>query len=83
LPNGAATKERFGDAHLQQSRDEVGLATALAMNLGEITEVETGANTRSPSILTRPSRNSIDERWPSPVARKLMMKRRAPAGTPA
>ncbi len=37
----------------------------------------------SPSAEMLPTRNSIEEMCPSPVARRLMMKRRHPSGDPA
>ena len=47
---------------------------------GTVTKRETGSTRISPSGAMTPVRNSMEEMWPSPVARRLMMKRRAPSG---
>ena len=47
-----------------------------------VARAERGATATRPPASIVPVRNPIEERWPSPIARKLMTKRRLPGGTP-
>jgi len=46
---------------------------------GSVTKRETGSIVILPSAESVPARNSIEEMCPSPVARRLMMKRCSPS----